>query len=183
MIDLFSRIWVFLLSLFFASFKPNTLKTQLDLAVVRIRQTRTKLESSVSQQKDIAHTLINSNDPKSKIKVQSMLQDENTASALEYILSTCERLKSSVDLIVDSQNCPPDIKGDVHTVVYASSRVDVPELNNVKDQIALKFGQKFVERALNDRDLVVDRRVIAKLKPITSSDSNVEKYIETKKNK
>ena len=55
------------------------------------------------------------------------------------------------------------MKEAVSTLIYAAPRTEIKELMEIRNQFAAKFGQDFVESAMDNKDLAVNQRVMFKL--------------------
>jgi hypothetical protein len=96
----------------------------------------------------------------------------------EYFCQNQSKINEST-LLTNDRECPQEMREEVATVIYTSSRIaDVPELSNIRKQLTLKFGDKFSERAIGNRDLTVDRRVVSKLSTSTPDPVLVDKYLQ-----
>lgn len=92
---------------------------------------------------------------KAKIRVEALIRDENLIDAYEILRSDCELLADRSQLIQNSKTCPPDILLCVSRLLYASERVSIVELKEIRAQLQAKYGKKFISKTevniLNDR--------------------------------
>jgi vacuolar protein sorting-associated protein IST1 len=68
-----------------------------------------------------------------------------------------------VKLISATAACPGDLLSCISTLIWATDRVEVPELLEVRKQLVLKYGKKFEEAALANEGGVLNDRVVSKL--------------------
>lgn len=66
-------------------------------------------------------------------------------------------------MIRTTAECPSELRTSVQTVIYCSNRLDIPELNTVRDQLRHKYGREFIEKATTNADQLVDPRIVEKL--------------------
>lgn len=82
---------------------------------------------------------------------------------MEILQLTCELLFERVKLISVSKECPADLKSSIATLIWASDRVDVKELSEIRKQLRSKFGKKFDMEAYENKGGICNERVVAKL--------------------
>ena len=63
-------------------------------------------------------------------------------------------------------------------VLLLASRVDIPELLEVKKQFGKKYGSKFVENAMNNSGGILNERIVAKLSVQPPTAFLVQTYLE-----
>ncbi|KNE66159.1 hypothetical protein AMAG_10409 [Allomyces macrogynus ATCC 38327] len=159
-------------------FSANRLKVNLKLSVNRLKLLQQKKASvNAAQRKEIATLLENGKIESARVRVEHIIREDLLMEALEVIELYCELLLARFGLIESMATCDLAIQEAVHTLIYASPRVDVKELHQVRDQLAAKYGRDFANGALENRSDVVSRRVIAKLRVQTPDVFLVNQYL------
>ncbi|KAJ3357782.1 hypothetical protein GGF32_000865 [Allomyces javanicus] len=159
-------------------FSANRLKVNLKLSVSRLKLLQQKKASvNAAQRKEIATLLENGKVESARVRVEHIIREDLLMEALEVIELYCELLLARFGLIESMATCDMAIQEAVHTLIYASPRVDVKELHQVRDQLAAKYGRDFANGALENRSDVVSRRVIAKLRVQTPDVFLVNQYL------
>ncbi len=118
---------------------------------------------------------------KARIRAEHLIREDFTLEALEIIQLMCELLYERVKHLGSSPECPTDLEGAVATLLYASSRVDVSELQGVKAQLTRKFGHQYVEEIVSTENLEttkVNTRVVEKLAVRPPTADAVLKYLQ-----
>ena len=100
---------------------------------------------------------------KARIRAEALIRDDNLVEAFDILQLECELLGERIKLIESSKECPPDLISTVSDLIYASPRVDIPELNDIRKQFRAKYGKEFEQNALNNNGNVLNERVISKL--------------------
>ncbi|XP_047182128.1 uncharacterized protein LOC124848489 isoform X1 [Vigna umbellata] len=148
------------------SFKPAKCKTQLRLAVSRIKLLKNKREAQVKQLKrELAQLLESGQDRTARIRVEHVVREEKTMAAYDLVEIYCELIAARLPMIESQKTCPIDLKEAVSSVIFASPRCsDIPELVDVKKQLTSKYGKEFVSAAVELRpDCGVSRMLVEKL--------------------
>jgi len=74
--------------------------------------------------------------------------------------------------------CDGELEEAVKSLIYASQRVEVKELGNVRDLLAIRFGKEFVLQARENVGGGVSERVVKKLRVQTPSEELVGAYLK-----
>jgi len=135
----------------FERWNADKCKATLKVAAGRTKLLRPKLETSAKKHKrEIAQLLTNGKTPLAKIRAEQVLQDLRMEAAYEILGIHAELLATRMGYIDSEKECPRDLMTAVCTVLYAQSRMDVPELTDVKRQFELKYGKEWVKIAAED---------------------------------
>lgn len=165
----------------FGGFSGTKLKTHLKMAGTRIQIHSNKKTALLKQNMREVAVLLAEDPPKEEmasIKAEALIRDDNTLEALEIIQLECEMLHERIKLIEFSKTCPADLVSVVSTLIWASHRVDIPELINVRKQFRAKFGKIFEEDALINKGNILNERVVAKLSIQPPAAYLVQCYLE-----
>ena len=152
------------------------------MAVNRLQIASNKKVSQIKNQKrDIVKLLSDKPIPKeekARIRAEALIREDNTVEAYEIIQLNCELLAERIKLIASEKECPVDLISVVSTLIWASVRVDIPELLEVRKQFRSKYGKAFEEAALNNENEIVNERVFSKLSIQPPPALLVQNYLE-----
>ena len=151
------------------------------MAVSRVQIASNKKTALLKQNMREVAVLLAEEPPKEEmagIKAEALIRDDHLLEALEIIQLECEMLHERIKLIDFSKTCPADLVSVVSTVIWASHRVDIPELVLVRKQFRAKYGKKFEENALTNKDNILNDRVVAKLSIQPPAAYLVQCYLE-----
>jgi vacuolar protein sorting-associated protein IST1 len=113
-------------------FNATKTKIQLKLAVNRLKLLQQK-KSALNQaaRKEIADLLGKGKDESARIRVENIIREDLTVEALELMELYTETLLARFGLLETMRHCDPALSEAVNTVIYASPRIEVPELLQV----------------------------------------------------
>lgn len=115
---------------------------------------------------------------KARIRAEALIRDDNLIEAYEILQLECELLHERIKLIEYSKTCPHDLVGVISTLIWASHRVDIPELVLIRKQFTAKYGKSFEENAMRNVDGVLNERVVTKLSVEPPAAYLVQTYLE-----
>ncbi|GHP09400.1 hypothetical protein PPROV_000813500 [Pycnococcus provasolii] len=145
-----------LASLFGAPFKGAKCKTNLRLAMGRIKLLKGKRAISLSRLRvEIAALLRDSSSSvnageQARIRVEGVLREEDTLAAYEVLEIFCELLAVRMPLIEQQKECPVDLREAVASVLYAAPRLtELAELKVVATLFSHKYGKNFARAAMD----------------------------------
>lgn len=98
--------------------------------------------------------------------------------SFELVELLCELVHERVRYMASEKDCPPDLKEAVSSLIWASKRVDIDELGEVRKQLIKKYGKKFAEEADSNEGGVVNERLFNKLSVTPPSALLVMRYLE-----
>eukprot|EP00522_Entomoneis_paludosa_P012177 CAMPEP_0172449160 /NCGR_PEP_ID=MMETSP1065-20121228/7937_1 /TAXON_ID=265537 /ORGANISM="Amphiprora paludosa, Strain CCMP125" /LENGTH=335 /DNA_ID=CAMNT_0013200769 /DNA_START=233 /DNA_END=1240 /DNA_ORIENTATION=+ len=165
----------------FGGFSGTKLKVQLKMAVSRIQIASNKKSALLKQNMRDVAVMLSEEPPKEEmasIKAEALIRDDNLIEAYEIIQLGCELLHERIKLLEFSKKCPEDLVTVISTVIWASHRVDIPELLLVRKQFRAKYGKKFEEDALSNKNNCLNERVVAKLAVQPPAAYLVQCYLE-----
>lgn len=132
------------------TFNKNETKVALKTAAIRIRlQKSKKVEQNKLEKQNIIKLVQEGKDEQARIRVEYVIKTDNVVEASDILILFCEKLQSRLDLIEISDSPPEDIVEAVHTIMWASSRMDIPELVKIRQQFTLRWSRK-------DRPFIAD---------------------------
>ena len=78
-----------------------------------------KLENIGKKKKEIAEALKQNNLDVAKAKMDSLISEEDYITSYDILTPLLEVLKERVTYIISSSECPPDIRAQLDSVIYA----------------------------------------------------------------
>ena len=115
---------------------------------------------------------------KARIRAEALIRDDNLIEAYEILQLECELLHERIKLLQYSKSCPHDLVSVVSTLIWASHRVDIPELLLIRKQFAAKYGKEFAQNAMRNYDGCLNERVVSKLSVEPPAAYLVQTYLE-----
>ena len=100
---------------------------------------------------------------RARIKAEALIRDDNMIEAYEILQLECELLSERIKLLESQKECPPDLVSIISDLIYATPRVDIPELTEIRKQFRAKYGKEFEQAAIENRGCVLNDRVVSKL--------------------
>lgn len=154
---------------------------ELKMAVSRIQIASNKKAALLKQNMREVAVMLSEEPPKEEkaaIRAEALVRDDQVLEAYEILQLECELLHERIKLIEYSKTCPSDLVAVVSTLMWASHRVDIPELVQINKQFRMKYGKKFEENALNNVNGVLNERVVMKLSVNPPAAYLVQTYLE-----
>jgi vacuolar protein sorting-associated protein IST1 len=151
------------------------------MAVSRIQIASNKKAALLKQNMREIAVMLSDEPPKeekAKIRAEALIRDDNLIEAYEILQLQCELLHERIKLIDFAKECPPDLVPVISTMIWASHRVDIPELALIRKQFRAKYGKSFEEAALKGENGVLNERVVAKLSVDPPAAYLVQTYLE-----
>uniref|UniRef100_A0A7S1VRA9 IST1 homolog n=1 Tax=Grammatophora oceanica TaxID=210454 RepID=A0A7S1VRA9_9STRA len=164
-----------------SGFKASKLKPQLKMAVSRFQISANKKSALLKQQMREVAVLLAEDPPreeKARIRAEACIREDNTVEAYEILQLECELLAERIKLLENMKDCPPDLVSIVSTIIWASDRVEISELNTIRKQFRAKYGKEFEANAINNVGGVLNERVVAKLSIHPPAAYLVQVYLE-----
>ena len=151
---------------------PSEIKAYIMICQNRILLQRNKKLQNIGKKKlEIANCLKENNLDVAKAKMDSLIREEDYITAYDILGPLLEILKERVTYIVSSVECPADIRAQLDSVIYASTRMEIEDLYKLRDLIMRKYGSAYIQKAENNVDKLVNINLVEKLKIKPSSDA------------
>jgi vacuolar protein sorting-associated protein IST1 len=115
---------------------------------------------------------------KARIRAEALIRDDHLIEAYEILQLECELLHERIKLISYCKTCPHDLVSVVSTLIWASRRVDIPELALIRKQFVAKYGKMFEENAMRNYDGILNERVVSRLSVEPPPAYLVQSYLE-----
>lgn len=131
------------------SWDGTRFKIQLKMAKNRVDIQRGKKDNEIeSTRRTIAQHLSSNKEPLARILAERVLRERNSLIAFD-VLDTCIELLISANHSIAIQrvfdDVPEDTKEAIASVVFASARVNVPELITAVDMLKCHFGPHIID--------------------------------------
>ena len=151
---------------------PSEIKTYIMIAQNKLTLFRNKKIDAIRKKKlEIAKSLKENNLDVAKAKMDSLIREEDYITSYDILGPLLEILKERVTYIVTSTECPPDLRAQLDTVIYASTRLEGEELYKLRDLIMRKYGMAYITKAESNADKLVNINLVEKLKIKPASDA------------
>ena len=152
---------------------PTAMEIKTYIMVIQNKLTlyRNKKIASIKQKKlEIARSLKENNLDVAKAKMDTIIREEDMITVYDILGPLCEILKERVTYIISNSECPPDLRAQLDSVIYASTRVEVQELQTLRDLIMRRYGQNYIMKADSNSDKLVNVNLVEKLRIKPASD-------------
>ena len=147
------------------------IKTYIMVIQNKLTLYRNKKIASIKQKKlEIARSLKENNLDVAKAKMDTIIREEDMITVYDILGPLCEILKERVTYIISNSECPPDLRAQLDSVIYASTRVEVQELQTLRDLIMRRYGQNYIMKADSNSDKLVNVNLVEKLRIKPASD-------------
>lgn len=145
--------------------RPIEIKTYVMSCQNKMSLYRNKKVYEIKKKKDEAIAALKQNNLDiAKAKMESIIRLEDTITVYDILGPLCEILKERITYLCEAQEVPPDIKAQLDTIIYASSRIDVDDLYQLRSLVQRKYGSYYIEAADQNKDGLVNINVVEKLK-------------------
>ena len=153
---------------------PAEIKTFIMIAQNKLVLFRNKKVALIKSKKmEIAKCLKENNLDVAKAKMDSLIREEDYITSYDILGPLLEILKERVTYIVTSTECPPDLRAQLDSVIYASTRLEFEELFRLRDLIMRKYGSAYIAKAESNADKLVNINLVEKLRIKPASDAFV----------
>ena len=151
---------------------PAEIKTYIMIAQTKLNLFRNKKIETIKKKKlEIANCLKENNLDVAKAKMDSLIREEDYITAYDILTPLLEILKERVTYIITSTECPADLRAQLDSVIYASTRLEFEELFKLRDLIMRKYGSAYIQKAESNIDKLVNINLVEKLKIKPASDA------------
>jgi len=153
--------------------KESEFKTYVELIIIKIGQQKQKKIKEISnKRKEIGTLLVQNQLEIAKLKMENIITCEKMIIAFDILVTVYEVLKEKVTTLLKSDQCPDDLRSTIDTVIYCADRIDIAEMQKIKDAVQIKYGVLFVNNAKNNVDGLVNTNIIKNLS-LVSTPTNV----------
>lgn len=134
-----------------------------------------RLNSNHAYREEIAKLLRQGNEELARIKVESVINNDNYIAAVDILCMICQICSERLRVIIESKDPPSDIRYAVETLIWSASRSDCDEMLKVREQFVALYGEVFCRNAVSNANGLVNsivsfRQVISKLEATLPED-------------
>ena len=142
----------------------NELSTYVMIIRAKLTQQRNKKVGEITKKrKELINYLKNNNPEMAKLKMDGIIQEENYITAFDILGTIMEIIKEKCTYLINSSQCPNDMRASLDTVLFASTRIEITEFKEFRDFMTIKFGGIYVSNATQNIDKLVNRQIVDKL--------------------
>ena len=98
-----------------------------------------------------------------KLKMDNIINKENKISALDILIFNCDILKENINVLIQNNKVPNELRKSLDSLMYSSTRLKIEEFNKLRAMIQNKFGLDYIKSCDNNNDNFVDQNLIEKL--------------------
>ena len=109
---------------------------------------------------------------------QSIIKDENFIIVMVILNKLFESIKSKLNSLAPSGECPTSLRPPLDSIVYASKKLNIDELNQLREKISKMYGEDYIKKASNNEDQIVNQELIQKLNE-TIPEETIKKKLTT----
>ncbi|KAJ2735052.1 Vacuolar protein sorting-associated protein ist1 [Coemansia sp. BCRC 34962] len=161
------------------TFNVAKFKVELKLASNRLKLLQAKKSSlNLKARREIAPLLEAGKIESATIRVEGIIREDLVIEALEMVELYCELLIARLGLIDQSRVLDPGVSEAIHSLIYASTRIDVRELTMLREMLVAKFGKELVMEAIENAKGSVNAKLVRKLSVDSPPDSLIRVYLK-----
>uniref|UniRef100_A0A7S4DR57 C2 domain-containing protein n=2 Tax=Lotharella globosa TaxID=91324 RepID=A0A7S4DR57_9EUKA len=157
-----------------ASYSLPKFKTKLRVSLQRLKLQINKKGNVAHNvtRKEVITLLKEGKDESARIRAEGMIREEMLMNAFEVTQMMCDLLLTRALYIDKSgKSCPVDMTEACASIIFASGRLgDIPELVEIAQMLASKYGKKWAESHQDNESGQVNRKLVVLL------DVNPPKY-------
>lgn len=112
-----------------------------------------------------------------KFKMGSLLKLEKNIEAMIILNPILERIQKNSASMIDKKECPISLRPPLETVLYASARLQLEDMKQLKEMIVQMYGADYVTKAINNEDKKVNQDLIYKLNEANITESIVKERL------
>lgn len=133
-----------------SKFNPTKFLSSLRMAEIRTRQCKNKTDNSIPCQiSEIKADLHRRNIDDAKSKAEVLIKSEKLSAALDELDCVLVEAIERANLLVDPASIPDDFLATLSALLYATPRVNIKELYDVKKRLKERLGKEFVKEAMS----------------------------------
>ena len=119
-----------------------------------------KKDSAKGQRTEIINYLKEKNLPFAKAKMECLIKDEYYINACNYLEPILDKLNDKSKDLDSATECPADLRAQLDSVIFATSKLGIQEFVNLKEFITKKYGQNYITKAENNEDKKINQDLI-----------------------
>lgn len=122
-----------------------------------------KINSLKTIKNEIIKNLREENLEYAKSRMEIYIRNEDYITVCDIIGPFLEILEERFIYIDSSSECPPDLRKQLDSVIYASSYLEIEDFLKLKDIIKRKYGQNYITKAEKNVEKFIDEFLLEKL--------------------
>lgn len=135
--------------IFWSAFDKTKLRSHLLMGLERFKLLNNRRRNEMQTEKREIGTLLRDKQyDRARIKVESVIRKDKERQASEMLETMCDLIATRITLIATEKTCAVDLQESVQTVMWASKRLPVDELHEVRNQLTMKYGDVFAAAAM-----------------------------------
>ena len=143
---------------------PKELPKVLELILKKFELLIQNKSEIINQKNEEVLACINQkNLDSAKLKMKGVLKFEKNIEAIIILKPILERIQKNCASMLSKKECPISLRPPLDSVLYASTRLHLSDLKNLKEIIIQMYGANYVKNAINDEDKIVNQDLISKL--------------------
>ena len=143
---------------------PKELPKVLELILKKFELLIQNKSEIINQKNEEVLACINQkNLDSAKLKMKGVLKFEKNIEAIIILKPILERIQKNCASMLSKKECPISLRPPLDSVLYASTRLHLSDLKNLKEIIIQMYGADYVKNAINDEDKIVNQDLISKL--------------------
>lgn len=119
-----------------------------------------KIDSIKAKKSEIINLLKEKNLPYAKVTMENLIKDEYYKNACEILDTLLDKLNDKYKNIDSAGECPADLRTELDSVIFASSKLEIQEFVNLKECITKKYGQDYINKVENNTDKKISQELI-----------------------
>ena len=144
--------------------KAGDIRTLLEICKKKLSLFRNKkVHSIINKKNEVIDYLKKRNLEFAKTKMESIKRDEDAIDSYDILGPLLEILTEKIYYIESSSECPPDIRAQLDTIIYSSSRIEIEDFLALRDIFRRKYGLNYITKAENNEDKLINQNLIDKL--------------------
>jgi 6-phosphogluconate dehydrogenase len=96
--------------------------------------------------------------------MDNILKAEDDIIIYDILNHILEILKEKLTCILSNNECPPELKTPLNSILYATTHHEIKELKDFREIIKQKYGTEFVNKADNNEEHFVNEVLVEKFK-------------------
>ena len=133
-----------------------------------------RMETIRKKRKDLSNYFKQEHMDIAMSKTEDILKDEKYVSIMDTLNELFEKIKNKINSLAGSKECPIALRPPLDSVIYASTRLNIEELNQLREKISQMYGSDYIKKAINNEDQIVNQELIKKLNENTFSKETIK---------
>ena len=112
-----------------------------------------------------------------KQKMGTVLKFEKNIEAINILNPILERLQKNCDSMLTKKECPISLRPPLDSVLYASTRLQLEDLKQLREIIIQMYGKDYVSKAFINEDQIVNQDLISKLNEANITEATIKERL------